>query len=104
MLNIYIVSIQLCRDVRVIGEQVARHDRNLLDQLRRAVASVPLNLAESDGVSGGNRRQRRLTALGSAREIGACLDVAEALGYATVDAPVRNRLDHVIGVLVKLTR
>ena len=104
MLNIYLVSIQLCRDVRAIGERVGRHDRNLLDQLRRAVSSVPLNLAESDGVQGGNRRQRRLTALGSAREVGACLDVAEALGYATVDAPVRNRLDHVIGVLVKLTR
>ena len=68
MLNIYLVSIQLCRDVRVIGEHVGRHDRNLLDQLRRAVTSVPLNLAESDGVRGGNRRQRRLTALGSARE------------------------------------
>ena len=104
MLDIYIVSIQLCRDVRVIGEQVARHDRNLLDQLRRAVTSVPLNLAESDGVRGGNRRQRRLTALGSAREVGACLDVAEALGYASVDVGVRHRLDHVIGELVKLTR
>ena len=104
MLNIYLVSIQLCRDVRVIGERVGRHDRNLLDQLRRAVSSVPLNLAESDGVRGGNRRQRRLTALGSAREVGACLDVAEALGYASVDVGVRHRLDHVIGVLVKLTR
>ena len=104
MLDIYIVSIQLCRDVRVIGERVGRHDRNLLDQLRRAVSSVPLNLAESDGVQGGNRRQRRLTALGSAREVVACLDVAEALGYASIDAAVRNRLHHVIGVLVKLTR
>ena len=104
MLNIYLVSIQLCRDVRVIGEQIARYDKNLLDQLRRAVTSVPLNLADSDGVSGGNRRQRRLTALGSAREVGACLDVAEALGYAGVDVGVRSRLDHVIGVLVKLTR
>ena len=103
-MNIYLVSIQLCRDVRVIGERVGRHDRNLLDQLRRAVSSVPLNLAESDGVRGGNRRQRRLTALGSAREVGACLDVAEALGYASVDVGVRHRLDHVIGVLVKLTR
>ncbi len=104
MLDIYIVSIQLCRDVRVIGERVGRHDRNLLDQLRRAASSVPLNLAESDGVQGGNRRQRRLTALGSAREVGACLDVAEALGYGSVDVGVRHRLDHVIGVLVKLTR
>ena len=104
MLDIYIVSIQLCRDVRVIGERVGRHDRNLLDQLRRAVSSVPLNLAESDGVQGGNRRQRRLTALGSAREVVACLDVAEALGYASIDAGVRNRLDHIIGVLVRLTR
>jgi len=42
--------------------------------------------------------------LGSAREVAACFDVADALCGVTVDAVVRHRLDHVIGVLVKLTR
>ena len=102
MLDIYCVSIQLCRDVRVISSEV--RDAGLRDQMRRAAASVPLNLAESDGVTGGNRTQRRRTALGSARELGACFDVADALCGVRVDVSVRHRLDHVIGVLVKLTR
>ena len=102
MLHIYPVSIQLCRDVQNINRSVP--DASLRDQLRRATASVPLNIAESDGQQGGNRRQRRLTALGSAREVGACFDVIEALGYAVIDDATRARLHHVIAVLVKLTR
>ncbi|MFO0681753.1 MAG: four helix bundle protein [Sandaracinus sp.] len=102
MLRIYAVSIQLCRDVRALEPKL--RDRSLVDQMRRAAASVPLNLAESDGVTAGNRRQRRLTALGSARELGACFDVAEALSGVHVDADVRARVHHVVAVLVKLTR
>jgi four helix bundle protein len=101
MLEIYDVSLQLCRDVRAIDKQL---DAHLRDQIRRAVASVALNIAESDGQAGGNRRQRRLTALGSAREVRACFDVGDALCGVAVDDAVYDRLDHVIGVLVKLTR
>ena len=104
MLKIYPVSIQWCRDIQTIAKQVQRFDRNLADQMRRAVASVPLNLAESDGVHAGNRVLRRRTALGSAREVSACCDVAEALDYVRVDAAVRGRANHVIGTLVNLTR
>ncbi len=104
MLNIYPISIQWCRDIQKIAKQVAVHDRNLADQMRRAVASVPLNIAESDGVHAGNRVLRRRTALGSAREVSACCDVVEALGYVRVDAAVRARENHIIGTLVNLTR
>ena len=102
MLHVYTVSIQLCRDVRTLTKNIRNH--TLVDQMTRAAMSVPLNLAESDGVTGGNRRQRRLTALGSARELAACFDVSEALCGVVVGGEVRNRLDHVIGVLVKVTR
>src|ERR1035438_1275996 len=44
-------------------------------------SSVPLNIAEASGSAGGTRNVRYRTALGSARETGACLDVAMALGY-----------------------
>ncbi|AKF08339.1 hypothetical protein [Sandaracinus amylolyticus] len=53
---------------------------------------------------GGNRRLRNLTALGSAREVSACCDVAEALGAAKVDGAMRARLDRIIGTLVRCTR
>ena len=102
MLRIYPVSIQLCRDANRVLRFVP--DAKLRDQLRRAVASVPLNIAESDGYWDRNRQARRRNALGSAREVGACFDVIEALEYAEVHADVRARLNHVIGVLVKLNR
>ena len=105
MLNIYVIAIQLCRDCAPIIKLIATHDRNLADQLRRAVTSVALNLAESDGQAGGHRKQRRLTALGSAREVAACLEIGAALAYAEpVSGAVNGRLDHIIGTLVNLTR
>ncbi len=52
----------------------------------------------------GTRRQRYFSALGSAREVSACLHVADALGYAPVDAGLQRRLGAVVGVLVRVTR
>jgi hypothetical protein len=45
-----------------------------------------------------------LSALGSAREVMACLHAADALGYVTGDAALLRRLGAVVGVLVRLTR
>ena len=74
-------------------------------QLRRAAASVLLDISEGSGSRGGTRRERYLNALGSARETGACLDAAMALGYVEVlDAELLDRLDHVRAVLVKNVR
>ena len=78
------------------------HDRDLARQLRRAATSVALNTSEGSGNSGGTRRERYRSALGSARETGACIDAAVALGYVEeVDAGLLDRLDHVRAVLVK---
>ena len=72
---------------------VGRHDRSLRDQLRRAATSIPLNLAEGFGLEGGNKKQRFLTALGSAREVSAILEVARRWHYvADADAAVVARL------------
>jgi four helix bundle protein len=70
--------------------------------LERSSVSVVLNLAERYGSRGGNKRLRYETALGSARETLANLDVGEAIGYVTVDPALRDRLDRIIGTLVKL--
>ena len=104
MLRIYSTMIDALGGLRVVLPRIARFDSDLARQLRRAAASVALNISEGSGSSGGNRTQRYRTALGSARETAACLDVAIALGYVErIDASLRAQLDVVIGGLVRLT-
>ncbi len=91
--------------LRGVLTQIERHDRDLGNQLRRAASSVALNIAEGSGSHGGTRLARYRTALGSARETVACLDVAAALGYVErVDEPLASRLNAVQAMLVALVR
>ena len=83
MLRIYSFIIETLRLLVGLFEEIARDDSDLGRQLRRAGASMALNVAEGMGVSGGNQKLRFRTALGSAREVGACLDVAELKPSAT---------------------
>ena len=77
--------------LRPVIEQVERNDKDLGNQLRRCAASVALNMAEGSGSRGGNRNVRYRSALGSAKETMACLDVAVALGYVeSVDPAIRG--------------
>ena len=102
MLRIYTTVIEVLGMLRPVLTQIESHDRDLARQLRRAAASVALNVSEGSGSRAGTRRERYHNALGSARETGACLDVAEALGYvAGIDAVLRDRLDHVRATLAK---
>jgi four helix bundle protein len=94
MLRIYTVVLDVLRGLRPVVAQIETHDRDLGRQLRRAATSVALNMQEGSGSSGGTRRERYRNALGSARETGACLDAAVALGYVeAVDAGLLDRLD-----------
>ncbi|PKN56795.1 MAG: hypothetical protein CVU56_14165 [Deltaproteobacteria bacterium HGW-Deltaproteobacteria-14] len=105
MLRIYSVALLVARDAAIAAGRIGRRDPDLARQLRRAAASVPLNIAEGSGSLGGNRRARYANALGSARETWACLEVAAAMSCIAAPGPdVMRRLDHVIGTLVKLTR
>jgi four helix bundle protein len=73
------------------------------DQLERALISVPLNVAEGAYSRGKNRQARYHSALGSAREVLACLETAEALGWVGPLEPELARSFHqVIGTLVRL--
>jgi len=105
MLRIYSVALDICRDASRIAKQIEKHDTSLANQLRRCASSVPLNLREGSGSFGGNRKLRYHTALGSAGEVLACYDTAEAMGYiAPVADDARRRVDHVIGTLVNVLR
>ncbi len=105
MLRIYETMLDVLRMLRPVLLQIERHDRDLPGISCGASASVPLNIAEASGSAGGTRNVRYRTALGSAREAGACLDVAMALGYVeSVDAGLLTRLDEVRAVLAKVVR
>lgn len=103
MLRIYPVVLELVRQVgRFIPELRAR-SAELGDQCQRALISVPLNVAEGAYSRGRNQQARYHTAAGSAREVLACLETAEALGFMPApDATLLARFDHVIGTLVRL--
>jgi four helix bundle protein len=105
MLNIYPVLLDLIRCLRVRLQDLERHDYDLARQCRRALSSVALNLAEGAYSRGQNRGARYHTALGSLREVLACFEVAEALGYSRALEPeLLGRFNHVIGTLVRLSR
>ena len=76
---------------------VGRHDRSLRDQLRRAGSSIPLNQAEGYGLEGGHEKQRFLTALGSAREVAAIIEVARRWEYVS-SADAEHALQALDGV------
>jgi len=105
MLRIYGVILEVLRELGPVVRAIEVHDRDLARQLKRASTSIALNCSEGSGCSGGTRKERYKNALGSARETGACLDAALALGYLeAVDAALLDRLDHVRAVLVKNVR
>ena len=101
MLRIYSVMLEVVGLLADVEKQIGKHDRELMRQLQAADASVLLNMAEGTGSRGGNRRGRYDTALGSARETQAILDVAVAKRYVH---ELRPKLNQVIGTLVNLVR
>lgn len=81
-------------------------DRELADQLHRAVRSVVLNIAEGRSQRGKRRGNHFSIALGSARETHACLELGAALGLfpesLALDA-LLDRSDHIQAMLWKLS-
>jgi four helix bundle protein len=103
MLRIYSVILEVIVALRSALAQIERRDSDLAKQLRRASASIALNTSEGMYSRGKNRQARYHTALGSARESLACLEVAAALGYiASPGEELRRKFDAVIGTLVRL--
>jgi len=103
MLKIHSVAIQCCAAVGPLASRIARRDAALADQLRRAMASVALNISEGAGSQGGNQNARYFNALGSAREVGTALEVAQAFGYVgQIDAALLDRLDRIRATLYRI--
>ena len=99
------VAIQMVRSLEGPLVALDRRDPSLALQLRRAAASVPLNLSEGRRRTGKDRIHLWRVAAGSADEVVASLRVAEAFGYlgeAATAGPLRL-CDRVLAMLWRLT-
>ena len=83
-------SLAIAALARPLVEAIQRKDRDLASQVRRAVSSISLNLAEAQGNAAGNSRLRFESALGSLYEGQAGIRLAVAWGY--ISQPVANEV------------
>jgi len=74
------VALQMVASLRSPLQALSVRDPDLHRQVRRAAASVTLNLAEGRKRAGGDRRHLWRVAAGSADEVRAALQTAVALG------------------------
>jgi four helix bundle protein len=103
MLLIYPVVLELVRRVGKLIPSLRMRSTELADQCERALISIPLNVAEGTHSRGRNQQARFHTAAGSAREVLACLETAQALTWmAAPDPELVALFNRVIGTLVRL--
>ena len=73
-------ALQAAAGLQRVIPVLRKRDRNLFDQVQRAMNSVVLNIAEADGNDPGTARARFASACGSAKEVRAGLQLAVAYG------------------------
>jgi four helix bundle protein len=98
--------VEMVRVVHAVAAKVARHDRDLAQQMKRASTSVALNGSEGLWAKAGKRRSRLEDSINSARETLMALRLAAACGYlpAAEAAAAADQVDSVIAVLWTLAR
>ena len=102
--HIHDFVIETIRLLAPVVRDIAKHDRDLADQMRRALSSVALNLSEGAGYQRGNRRLRFETACGSAKESRSAYEVAASFGYVALDDRLVDRLDRIAATMYRLGR
>jgi four helix bundle protein len=104
-MRIYRIALELVASVVKLARKVQQQDPDLARQMKRAVASVPLNMQEGLYGKGGNRAARFHDAMGSAKETMAALDVSVAAEYLVPEevADDLERIDHIVATLWKMS-
>ena len=89
---------------RPLIASIREADRNLADQLTRAVTNTVLNIAEGNRKDGADRAHRFRIAAGECGEALAAIELAAGLGYVPLDdsAPARTLADRVLAMLWRL--
>ena len=103
MLDAYPVTLQIIRALTKLVEEIGKHDRDLADQIRRAINSVLLNLNEGRKNKGGNQTRFFAYASGSNSEVRAALEGAEAWGWIVIPEDVKALLDRNAAMLWRLS-
>ena len=105
-LDVYRASTQLLGLMSKLVTGIPRGHGDLVDQLRRATLSVPLNIAEGSGKFSREAVRFYTIARGSALECAAVLDALEAM--AVFDEPdlrqARELLERIVSMLTGLIR
>ncbi|MBN2753872.1 MAG: four helix bundle protein [Candidatus Goldbacteria bacterium] len=88
-------SIVLVKDIYKVADLLPKTEEyNLKQQLKRAVVSVSLNIAEGKNRKTGKDFLHFLSiSSGSISEVEAILTLSEELGYIKVNDELRNKLD-----------
>ena len=105
-LIVHDVSLEVIRELQPLMPAIARQDRNLAVQIRKAASSVALNIAEAEYSDPGTKRSRFHSAAGSASETRSALRIAACWRYideSRADGPL-VLLDRVLRMLWPLTR
>jgi four helix bundle protein len=97
------VAIEMIAAIRPLVPIIAKQDRDLADQLRRAASSVVLNHAEGTESAKGNRQKHYAIAHGSAAEVRAALQTAVAWGWIEGPMAAPKVLDRLMALLWGLT-
>jgi len=89
-----------------LTKKVPKGHGDLVDQLRRAALSVPLNIAEGSGKFSRDAVRFYAIARGSALECAAILDAFAALGVFEEDelGKAREQLERIVSMLTGLIR
>jgi four helix bundle protein len=97
--------------LRVLSRILSNPPRKMvpvIDHLDRALSSILLNIAEGQGKESGSRDRKRFyrTALGSAKEAGACLIILDARGFLpeAQQEKARGLLREVVAMLTVMAR
>jgi four helix bundle protein len=103
MLRIVDTVYTLIAEVAPLAEEIGRRDPALAKQLRDALNSVALNLAEGSGQRGARQGNHYAIALGSARESLVALRAAGAWKYiGPLPEPLVDHFGKIIGTLVNI--
>ena len=104
-LHVHEIALQVVTEIAPLMPRIAKQDRTLAQQLRRAATSIVLNIAEGEHSDRGTARSRFQSAAGSASETRSAIRLARAWRYLReeqVESSLEG-LDRILAMLWKLT-